>query len=148
MDFLVVAIIGLLALLMGFYLSRLAKRKLFDKEFDKLKDGSFLGQALSKKQKKFIVIAPLSISLVFVILYFELSAQTFVDFVKYGLISIIPNLLVTTVIFYLDIERMLNEVGGSYLIIFVYILSLIIPFFTYFVLIAVLFAGFQVPFKY
>ena len=148
MDFLVVAIIGLLALLMGFYLSRLAKRKLFDKEFGMLKDGSFLGQALSKKQKKFIVIAPLSISLVFVILYFELSAQTFVDFVKYGLISIIPNLLVTTVIFYLDIERMLNEVGGSYLIIFVYILSLIIPFFTYFVLIAVLFAGFQVPFKY
>jgi len=147
-EFFLTAIFGLFAVIIGFYLSRILKKHVFGKEYKGLKAGSALGQALSKKQKKFIIIAPLCVSLVFVIVYNKLSEQSFLDFIKYGLASVIPNLIFISFIFYADRDKLLKEVGGNYSIVIVYLLSLIIPFFIFFVVIALIFAGGQIPFKY
>ena len=148
MQLFLTAILVLFAMVIGFYLSRLFKRYTFGKEYQESKAGSALGQALSKKQKQFIIIAPLCISLIFVILYFEFSEQNVLDFVKYGLISTLPNLILISLFYYVNRDKLLKGLGGNYLIINVYLLSLIIPFFIYFVIIALIFAGFQIPFKY
>jgi F0F1-type ATP synthase assembly protein I len=142
------AILVLFAMVIGFYLSRLFKRYTFGKEYQESKAGSALGQALSKKQKQFIIIVPLCISLVFVILYYELSEQSLIDFITYGLISTIPNLILISIFYYINRDKLIRELGGNYLIVNVYLLSLIIPFFIYFVIISLFFFSFQIPFKY
>ncbi len=113
-----------------------------------LKADSPIDQAFSKKQKLLIIGIPLFIAAFFVILYKNLSEQKFIDFVEYGFASVVPNFIFIFILFYIYKDKFLKELGGNYSVAIVYILTLVIPFFIYFVLISLLFSGWQIPFNY
>jgi len=139
--------ITLIVIFSGFYymLYYIATNK-YIKEYKRSKV-SFLGQTFSKKQKIIIIGIPLCTATVFAILYKNISEQKFIDFIKYGLASVVPNLIFIFILFYIYKDKFLKELGGYYSVAIFYILSLIIPFLTYFVLISLLFSGCQIPFK-
>ncbi len=127
----------------GYRLGKYARGK------DDSKVDTSLSQLFSKRMSIIIfVIMPISIALAFVILYQKLSEIKFTDFIIYGFTSSGLNLIIMFVIFYIYKERFVAQLGGSHTVAVVYIFTLFIPFFIYFVLISLVFSGWQVPFEF
>jgi len=141
-------IIAVIAVIMGMYLGHSSKKFLFGQDYKKVKAETPLAQIFSREQKIIILIIPFCIALIFVILYHWLSQQKFPDFLLYGFASTIPNLIFIFIMFYFKKKEFVKQSVGNYLIAIVYILTVIIPFFSYFVFISLVFSGCQVPFKF
>ena len=107
-----------------------------------------MDQTFSKKQKLIFVIITFCIALVFVILYYKLSEHKFLNYITYGLISIIANLIYIFIIFYFNKDKFIKALGGTYSIAIVYIFTLIVPFSIYFVIGSLILSGNQIPFEY
>ena len=84
----------------------------------------------------------------FVILYYAISEQKLLDFIKYGFASAVSSIIVISIYCYINRDKFLKQSEVSYLIVALYILSLIIPYSIYFVFISFILSDFKIPFKY
>ncbi len=103
---------------------------------------------ISKKHKLIIILVPFGIASIFAIIYLALSEKKFYDFIIYGSISAIVNLIIMFIIFNLYKDVFIQQWGGNYSIAVVYIFTLLIPFFIFFVFVSQLFSGHFIPFEY
>ncbi len=140
-------IIVVIATTIGGYLGHLLKKYFFGKDYKKAETP--LNQIFSKKLNILIfAVIPIFIAILYVILYQRLPEKMFIDFIIYGFASAISNLIFMFIIFYFFKEEFLTQLGGNYMIAIVYFITLIIPFFIYFVLVSLVFSGWQVPFEF
>jgi chromate transport protein ChrA len=102
---------------------------------------------LSKKQRLLIIFAPITVALVSVGVYRFYTSHALKEYVLFGVVSVIINLIFTSCVVFINKDEFL-EVYGNYAVIVASILTLIIPFFTYYVLFSLVFSGFQFPFSY
>ncbi len=136
-------VITIICVYLGYRLGKYARAK------DDSKVDTPLSQLFSKRMSIIIFgIMPIFIALVFVILYNKLSEIKFTDFIIYGIASAGLNLIIMFVIFYIYKEKFLAQLGGSYVIAIFYIFTTIFPFFIYFVLVSLVFSGWQIPFEF
>jgi hypothetical protein len=140
-------IIIVIAVIIGMYLGDFSRKFFVDEEYSKIKAENPLVQILSKKHKIVILIIPFCVALTFLTLYNWFSRQKFSDFLLYGFASAISNLIIMFIMLYIHKEEFV-KISGNDLIAIVYVLTLIIPFFSYFVFISLVFSGCQVPFKF
>jgi|GEM_PF-5092648 len=102
---------------------------------------------LSKKQTLTIIFIPIIVALFSVCIYQFNTLHSLKAYIFFGGISVIINLIFTSCITFINREEYLKTYGSSTVAI-TSILTLIIPFFTYFILLSFIFSGFKFPFAY
>ena len=102
---------------------------------------------LSKVQRLLLILIPIGISLIFVIIYQVTTSHALKDYIYFGSISVIVNLAFIFILVFLNIDDFLEAYGG-YAGVIIGNLTLIIPFFIYYIMISLVLAGFRFPFNY
>ncbi len=144
----ITAIIGLIAIIIGGYLAKVTLRYLNSKDYNyKSKSDTTLEQKISKKQKMIVTLIPIGVALLWAILYQIQSDKRLYNFIIFGCISVIINLMFTVIMAYLKRDEFIKELGG-YLVATFSILTLIIPFFSYYFMASLICSGFKIPFAF
>ena len=102
---------------------------------------------LSKKQTLTIIFIPITVALISVCVYQFYTLHSLKEYIFLGGVSVIINLIFTSLVTFINKDEVLKTYGSRTVAI-TSIVTLIIPFFTYYVLLSFIFSGFQFPFTY
>lgn len=106
---------------------------------------------MTKRKRLGVIVIPLVVSFVCAIGYRTISNLSFNVYFLWGLTSVLVNTTISFLYAFVNKERrteVIKSYYGSYPITIVVLLTLIIPYSTYFILVSIVVSGFKFPFKY
>ncbi len=142
-------ILVLVSIIIGFYLSRALSKHIYGKDYNKQKISPISNQLkiFSKTQRMIIIGIPICVALVCAILFRLISNNKISDFIFFGSISVIVNLILIFFLILMYKEKFIKPLGG-YSIAITYIFTLLVPFTIYYILLSLILSRFKMPFVY
>lgn len=102
---------------------------------------------LSKKHGLVLLFVPITIAIIAVCVYQFSTSHSLKEYVLLGAVSVFANLIFIFSFVFLNKDEYLKKYE-NYSVMVVTVLTLIIPFFTFYLMFSFLFSGFRFPFKY